>query len=81
MAQQKVINKRGHFQQKLQQTASAQAVPLEQLSWRDVPNKDASELIVESAGKRRIFTITDSDLLNDDEGQIELIINWAIDNE
>jgi hypothetical protein len=50
-------------------------------SWRDVANNDASELIVKSGGKERVFTITDPDLVNDVEGQIELIINWAIDNE
>lgn len=81
MAQQEVIENREQFQQKLQQTASVEAVPLEQLSWRDVANHDASELIVKSGGKERVFTITDPDLVNDVEGQIELIINWAIDNE
>jgi hypothetical protein len=81
MAQQEVIRNREQFQRQLQQTASAEAVPLEQFSWRDVANNDASELIVKSGGKERVFTITDPDLVNDVDGQIELIINWAIDNE
>jgi hypothetical protein len=81
MAQQDVLENREQFQKALQDTASKQAIPIEKLSWRDVPNQDASDLIVESGGKKRVFTISDSDLIHDVRGQIEQIINVAIDVE
>jgi len=81
MARPDVIQKREHFRKALQETASKKAIPVEKLSWRDVPIRDASELIVESGGKTRVFTISDFDLINEVQGQIEQIINAIIDNE
>jgi hypothetical protein len=43
--------------------------------------QDGFELIVESGGKERIFTIGDFESMKDPEGEIELIINQIIDNE
>jgi len=81
MARPDAIQKREHFRKALQETASKKAIPVEKLSWRDVPNRDASELIVESGGKTRVFTISDFDLIDEVQGQIEQIINAIIDNE
>ncbi|HEX5605797.1 MAG TPA: hypothetical protein VFY96_04735 [Candidatus Binatia bacterium] len=79
MTQQDTIKNRERFQVALQNAASKQAIPLERLSWRDIPNRDASDLIVEAGGKKRVFTITDNDMINDIEGQIDQILNVAID--
>jgi hypothetical protein len=81
MAQQDIIKSRERFQAALQDAASKQAIPLDRLTWRDIPNRDASDLIVEASGKKRIFTITASDMINDIEGQIDQILNVAIDVE
>ena len=81
MAQQNVVESRERFQKALEDTAVKQAIPIDKLSWRDVPNQHASDLIVESGGKKRVFTISDADLTEDVRGQIEQIINVAIDVE
>ena len=81
MTQQDIIKNRERFQMALQDTASKQAIPLDRLSWRDIPVRDASDLIVEVGGRKRVFTITNNDMLNDMEGQIDQILNVAIDVE
>ena len=81
MAQQDTIKNRERFQAALQDAASKQAIPLDCLSWRDIPNRDASDLIIEAGGKKRVFTITTNDMVNDVEGQIDQILNVAIDVE
>jgi hypothetical protein len=81
MAQQNTTKNRERFQMALQDTASKQAIPLDRLSWRDIPDRDASDLIVEVGGKKRVFTITNNDMINDVEGQIDQILNVAIDVE
>jgi hypothetical protein len=72
---------RDRFVKQLQQTASARAIPIDRLNSRDLPAKDGFELIVESGGKTRVFTISDSESINDPEGEIELLINQIGDNE
>jgi predicted nuclease of predicted toxin-antitoxin system len=81
MAQQDILKNRERFQAALQDAASKQAIPLDRLSWRDIPNRDASDLIVEAGGKKRVFTITTSDMVDDAQGQIDQILNVAIDVE
>ena len=81
MAHQDTVKNRERFQAALQEAASKQAIPLDRLSWRDIPNRDASDLVVEAGGKKRIFTITTSDMINDIAGQIDQILNVAIDVE
>jgi hypothetical protein len=81
MTEQDTIKNRERFQGALQDAASKQAIPLDRLSWRDIPNRDASDLIVEAGGKKRVFTITNNDMINDIEGQIDQILNVAIDVE
>jgi hypothetical protein len=72
---------RESFVKKLQQTASDRAIPIDRLGCRDLPDKDGFELTVKSGGKERIFTISDSQSVNDPEGEIELLINQIGDNE
>ena len=79
MEPQDTIKNRERFQTALKDAASKQAIPLDRLSWRDIPNRDASDLIVEAGGKKRVFTITNNDMINDVEGQIDQILNVAID--
>jgi predicted nuclease of predicted toxin-antitoxin system len=81
MAQQDTLKNRERFQAALQDAAAKQAIPLDRLSWRDIPNRDASDLIVEAGGKKRVFTITTSDMVDDAQGQIDQILNVAIDVE
>lgn len=81
MAQQHTLKNRERFQAALQDAASKQAIPLDRLSWRDIPNRDASDLILEAGGKKRVFTITTSDMVDDVQGQIDQILNVAIDVE
>ena len=81
MASEGVSRNREWFQKELEQTASRKAIPIQHLSWRDVSNQDASDLIVESGGKKRVFTLEHSDMTKDAQGQIELIVNQIIDNE
>jgi hypothetical protein len=69
------------FVKKLQQTAADRAIPIDRVSCRDLPDKDGFELTVKSGGKERIFTIGDSQSVNDPEGEIELLINQIGDNE
>jgi hypothetical protein len=72
---------RESFVKKLQQTASERAIPIERMGCRDLPDKDGFELTVKSGGKERIFTISDSQSVNDPEAEIELLINQIGDNE
>jgi hypothetical protein len=72
---------RDHFVKQLQQTASNKAIPIQRLSCRDLSGKDGFELTIESGGKKRVFTISDSQSVSDPDGEIDLIINQIIDNE
>jgi len=72
---------RDQFVKQLQETAAARAIPIERLSCRNIPNKDGFELIVESGGKKRVFTVDDAGSINDKDAEIELIINQVRDNE
>ena len=72
---------REHFVKKLQQTASERAIPIDRLSCRNLPDNDGFELTVESGGQKQIFTISDSQSIDDPEGEIELLINQISDNE
>jgi hypothetical protein len=72
---------RDRFVKQLHDTASAKAISIDRLNSRDLPDKDGFELTVESGGKTRIFTISDSESTNDPEGEIELLINQIRDNE
>ena len=72
---------RERFVKQLAQTASDRAIPIDRLNCRDLPDKDGFELVVESGGKKQIFTISDSESVNDPEGEIELLINQISDNE
>jgi hypothetical protein len=72
---------RDHFVKKLQQTASERAIPIDRLTCRDLPDKDGFEVTVKSGGKERIFTISDSQSVNDPEAEIDLLINQIGDNE
>lgn len=77
-----VLQIRERFGKEVQATASDKSIPIQRLSWRDVPEKDASELIIESGGKRREFTFDNGDLATGAvRGEIEVIINTIIDNE
>ena len=55
MAQQDTIKERERFQAALQDAASNQAIPLDRLSWRDIPNRDASDLLSRRAAKREFL--------------------------
>ena len=50
------------FRKKLQDAASKQAIPIEKLDMRELPNKDAFEVAAKSGRKERVFTIEDSAL-------------------
>jgi hypothetical protein len=81
MTNQDIVKNRERFVKDLEQTASDRAIPIDRLDCRDIPDKDGFELIVESGGKKRVFTISDFESMKDPEGEIELIINQIIDNE
>jgi hypothetical protein len=81
MAHDDIAKSRERFVKDLEQTASDRAIPIDRLESRELPDKDGFELIVESGGKKRIFTIGDFESMQDREGEIELIINQINDNE
>jgi hypothetical protein len=81
MAHDDIAKNRERFVKELQQTASERAIPIERLTFQDIPDKDAFELTIKVGGKERVFTITASQSINDSEGEIELIINQIRDNE
>jgi hypothetical protein len=81
MAHENIAKNREQFVKNLKQTASDRAIPIDRLDSRDIPDKDGFEVIVESGGKKRIFTIGDFESIKDREGEIELIINQIGDNE
>ena len=81
MVQEEITKNRERFVKDLQQTASHRAIPIHRLNFRDIPDKDGFELIVESGGKKRVFTVGDFEATKDREGEIELIINQIGDNE
>ena len=81
MADNDIAKNREQFVKDLEQTASHRAIPIDRLNCREIPNKDGFQLIVESGGKERVFTIGDFESMKDREGEIELIINQIIDNE
>jgi hypothetical protein len=72
---------RESFVNKLQQTASDRAVPIDRMRRRDLPDQDGFELTVKSGGKERIFTISDAQSAKNPEAEIELLINQIGDNE
>jgi hypothetical protein len=72
---------RNGFVKQLQQTASDRAIPIDRLTCRDLPGKNGFELTIESAGQKRIFTVADSESVNDPDPEIELIINQIVANE
>jgi hypothetical protein len=77
MAQQE----REDFVKKLQERASQRAIPIDRLSCRGIPDKDGFELIVESGGKKQVFTVSDSEAIDNPEAEIEALINEIGDNE
>jgi hypothetical protein len=81
MAHNNIAKNREQFVKDLEQTASQRAIPIDRLNCREIPDKDGFQLIVESGGKERIFTIGDFESMKDPEGEIELIINQIVDNE
>jgi hypothetical protein len=81
MAHNNIAKNREQFVKHLEQTASQRAIPIDRLNCREIPDKDGFQLIVESGGKERIFTIGDFESMKDPEGEIELIINQIVDNE
>ena len=81
MANEDIAKNREQFVKDLEQTASGRAIPIDRLNCRDIPDKDGFELIVESGGKKRVFTIGDFESIKDREGEIEFIINQISDNE
>ena len=81
MAHEDMAKNRERFVKDLEQTASDRAIPIDRLDCRDIPDKDGFELIVESGGKKKIFTIGDFESTKDPAGEIELIINQIGDNE
>ena len=72
---------RDRFVKKLQQTAAERAIPIDRVGCRDLPDKNGFELTVKSGGKERIFTISDSQSVNEPEAEIDLLINQIGDNE
>jgi hypothetical protein len=81
MANKDIAKNRERFVEDLEQTASGRAIPIDRLKCQDIPDKDGFELIVESGGKTRVFTIGDFESIKDPEGEIEFIINQISDNE
>jgi hypothetical protein len=81
MANEDIAKNRERFVKDLEQTASGRAIPIDRLNCRDIPDKDGFELIVESGGKKRVFTIGDFESIKDREGEIDFIINQISDNE
>jgi hypothetical protein len=81
MVHEKMAKNRDRFVKDLEQTASDRAIPIDRLDSREIPDKDGFEIIVESGGKKRIFTIGDLESIKDREEEIELIINQIGDNE
>ena len=81
MANEDIAKNRERFVKDLEQTASGRAIPIDRLNCRDIPDKDGFELIVESGGKKTVFTIGDFESIKDREGEIEFIINQISDNE
>ena len=81
MAHNNIAKNREQFVKDLEQTASQRAIPIDRLNCREIPDKDGFQLIVESGGKERIFTMGDFESMKDPEGEIELIINQIVDNE
>lgn len=72
---------RDRFVAQLKQTASERKIPIDHLSCRNIPDKDAFELVVESGGKERVFTIDESNSIKDPQAEIDLLINQFGDNE
>ena len=72
---------RERFVEKLQQSASQRAIPIDRLNCRGVPDKDGFELIVESGGKKQVFTVSDSEAINNPEAEIEALMNEIGDIE
>ena len=68
------------FAKKLRDVFFKKAIPIDGLTWQDVPDKDASVLIIQSGGKKRRFTLDNFRMIADTEGEIEIIINSLIDN-
>jgi hypothetical protein len=81
MTHQTVKQNRERFKKRLEDTASKQAIPIDKLDMREVRNRNAFELIANSGGKERVFTIEDFAISNDPQAEIDQIINVLIDNE
>jgi hypothetical protein len=71
MAQQ---SSREEFEKKLRDAFFKKAIPIDQLTWQDVPDI-ACELTIACGDKKRIFALDNFALINDPDGQIEQIID------
>jgi hypothetical protein len=69
---------RDGFTSKLRQTASDRAIPIERLSCRDLPGKNAFELTIESGGTKRVVTVSDFESIKNRDAEIELIISQIL---
>jgi hypothetical protein len=72
---------RERFVEKLKQTASQRAIPIDRLSCQGIPDKDGFQLTVESGGKKQVFTVSDSEAIKNPDAEIEALMNQISDNE
>ena len=72
---------RDWFENKLRETAGKKNVPIDKVSWNDVPRQDASELKISSSHKEKMRRIADFDLIhNKPDRNLEQLIDEIIDS-
>lgn len=74
---------RDWFEKKLRETATERKVPIDYVSWNDIPEQDASDLVIRSGDKEERRKIKDLDLISNKPNvtlvtHIDKIVNFLI---
>jgi len=81
MANQSVQAGRDWFEKKLREIANKKNVPVDEVSWKDVPYHDASDLVIRSGDKKEDHRIKDFDLISDKPNRyLEQCIEQIVDS-
>jgi hypothetical protein len=81
MANQSVQEGRDWFERKLRENASKKNVRIDDLSWKDVPYHDASDLAIRGSGNEKEVRIKDLNLVsNKPNSYLEQCIEEIIDS-
>jgi hypothetical protein len=80
MLNQKLQAKKDWFTDRLKKTANKKNIPIDEVSCSDIANKDASDLVISSRGKRQRYQIEDFDLISKPDDYLEQSVEQIVDS-